>query len=136
MALTDAEKARVREYLGYLSFASASSIQLGFPAATQPLFLLEQAMAGVLSAAEDVIRRLLYHLDDIEAQLSTARSRLRASKIDELTLNAGEIDALWKEQYRWACRLADALGAPINAYAERFRGVAGGGMNLRVIHDV
>lgn len=130
MALTEEEKARVRYHLGYLDVAPVVSIQLGFPRASQPMFLVEAAMENILETAIGIVRRHVAELDGIEDQISDARRRMKAEKLGEITLRADETDALEREYARWARRLADILGVPLNIYAERFR--AGGGAPLSV----
>lgn len=132
MPLTQQEQARIRDYLGYLNVSSAASIQLGFPRASQPLFLVQAAMDRVLPEAEDIVRKHLTELDKLESEVSGARRRLKATSVGEITLNAQELNALKKEQRYWAVRLADSLGVPLNAYSERW---SSGGPNLRVVHD-
>jgi len=66
--------------------------------------------------------------------MALARSRFKAMKLGEITLRTGpqdnEIDMLEREYYRWAQRLADVLGCPLNIFSERFR-YGGGSMGPR-----
>ncbi len=53
--LTEDEKNLVRYFLGYLiNNANAGSIQLGFPRASEPMFLVEQAMNMIPSAMKAI----------------------------------------------------------------------------------
>ena len=132
--LSEEEKARIRRHLGYFTLNAAPSIQLGFPRASQPLFLVDQAFDQIPDYAVSLIRGDLAILDNIEVQLVEAQKRFKADKLGDLTINRSETDQLRGEYVYWAQRLADDLGCPLNIYAERFR--AGGGnrmpINIRV----
>jgi hypothetical protein len=133
--LQEEEKARIRHHLGYLNVQPAASIQLGFPAASQPLFLVESAMNKIPETAVGIIRKTVSILDNIEDRLVDALDRLQAEKLSDVTLRADEHDALEREYVRWAKRLADDLGAPLNAYSERFRhGMAQASLSVPVQH--
>ncbi|MCH7584457.1 MAG: type I restriction endonuclease subunit R [Acidobacteria bacterium] len=55
--LQEADRARVRHHLGYLNVEPVSSIQLGFPAASQPQFLVEIAMDRIIPEAVGMIQK-------------------------------------------------------------------------------
>ena len=131
MPLTAQEQARIRDVLGYLNVTAAASIQLGFPRASQALFLVQASMGRVLPEAEDIIRKHLGECDRLDAELSAARSRLKAESLGELHLNPKELGDLRREQRYWAGRLADALGVPLNIYADRW---GSSSVNMRVEH--
>jgi len=132
--LTEPEKVRVRFHLGYLTQLSAASIQLGIPRASQPQFLVEQAMNQITDESIGLVRRMLDILDSTENRMVEAQERYAAEKLGEITLRADEIDALEREHTRWAKRLADILGVPLNAYSERFRAGAGASLSVPVVH--
>lgn len=131
--LSEADRERVRYHLGYLNVEPVSSIILGFPSASQAAFLVERAMDRVLPFAIPRVLRHLQELDCIEDQMSGSRKRLEAQQLGELKLRNSneepmEADLLEREYQRWAKRLADLLGVPINPFSERFRsGFYGGG---------
>lgn len=140
LTLSAFDKERVRFALGYLNVEPSASIQLGFPAAGQAEFLVERAMNRLMPETVGRVLRLLDALDTIEKQLICSLDRLKAIKLGELTLrnstnDTTEQDLLEVEYYRWACRLADNLGVPINPYAERFRRFTGG-VNITVASGV
>ena len=83
-------------------------------------------MNRIPETAIGLIRREIAILDNIEDRLLGALTRLEAEKLSEITLRKDEHDALEREYVRWAKRLADDLGATLNAYSERFR--SGGGI--------
>lgn len=130
MALSDAERERVRYHLGYLSVAPAAALQLGLPAPVQTLFVVENAMNNLLVVGEDRVRRMLGTLDGIECRLIDAQDRLAATSLDDLHLNPNEPDALEREYDRWANRLANQLGCPLYPYAKRFSGVRAGNVQV------
>ena len=136
MAFTEAEKARVRHFLGYPSFASlAQSIQLGYPAVSQPLFLVDDAFHRLTQEGADAVRIDLCECESIERQLSKARTRMQASQIDDLHVNPEEASMLRRELTYWTQRLASDMGVPINPNApSQFYGAIGAGsLNAQVM---
>ena len=91
MAFTDAEKSRIKHFLSYPDWvALAASIQLGFPAGSQPLFLVEDAFQRLTEGGESSVRRDLCECESIESQISQARSRFKATQIGTLRVNPNE----------------------------------------------
>ncbi len=134
MAFTDQEKAQVLHHLGYPSWTNlAASIQLGFPAGSQPLFLVEQAFNRLLPGGEEQVRLDLCNCIDIESQMGDARSRFKAQALGELKLNAMEPQMLRTELVYWRQKLADDLGVVQNPYSQSvFEGMPGG-INAKVV---
>lgn len=129
MPLSDAEKESVRYHLGYLNTSPAASISLGFPAASQPMFLVESAMNLILPEAESRVRRFIGILDGIEAKLVEAQERMAAKVVGEITTNEKEPAMLEVEYHRWQGRLARQLGV----YPNPFSPSSGlGGINVSV----
>lgn len=118
--LTREEKADVRRYLGYLDTAMAANISLGIPSASHPLFLVEGQVNRLNADATAHVREYLKELKCIDTQIKEARSRrLKLSKVKGIEFRANaEIQDLYAEYGRWAMRLSDTLGAPINPYSE------------------
>lgn len=110
-------RAKVRMHLGYPNVAPAGSITLGIPSASQPMFILEAGMNSLLPGAEDLVMRAVAELDCTLQQISESRSRLRASRIDELSLNPAELDGLLDHYTFWREKLAMDLGAMVNPFA-------------------
>lgn len=133
--LQEEEKVRIRHHLGYLQPNPVTTIQLGFPRASQPQFLVESAMNNIPEAAIGLIRKYVAYLDNIEDRLIGSLDRLQATRLAEITLNPDEQDKLEKEYYRWAMRLADDLGVPLNVYSERFRRGASGATLSVPVHN-
>lgn len=130
--ISEADRARVRHALAYIQVEPVSSIALGFPSAQQPMFLVERAMDRVIPDAIPKILQELCVLDQIECQMAEALCRLSAQQVGEVKLRndnseATEQDLLEKEYLRWAMRLADDLGVPLNPFSTRFRWGAGAG---------
>ena len=133
--LSLAERARCRWHLGYPSLQAFASIQLGMIAVSQPLFLVERSMDNLLDEAIPIFREHIMRLDEINLQLDEARTRFKAAKVDEITLQADETFMLRREYKMWATSLADLLGCPINAYSEKFNsGFGGAPVNSTVQH--
>jgi len=134
MAFTDREKARVKHHLGYPDWvALASSIQLGFPAGSQPLFLLEQSFNRLTEGGEEAVKIDLCNCEDIERQLGDARSRFKAKKLGELELNGMEPRQLREELTYWRQKLADDLGVVQNPYSQSAYEGMPGGINAKVV---
>jgi len=111
--LTDAEKARVRYHLGYLASGFAASLQYGLPRPVQTVFMLEEAMTGLVeSNALDRVRKIVCILDKIEDKMVCAVDQLGVEKLGEISLRGNHADLLEKEYDRWSSRLADIFGVP------------------------
>jgi len=128
MSFTENEKARIFHQLGYANWKQlAQSIQLGYPAASQPFFLVQDSLHRIAPESEPSIRRDLCECEAIESQLSEARSRFKASQLGNLKLNMNETAMLRNELIFWQTRLADDLGVQKNPYSQQeWRGQPGG----------
>lgn len=136
MAFTDQEKARILHFLAYPNWQALSqSIQLGYPAASQPLFLVEDSFRRLFPFGEESVRKDLCELESIESQLSSARGRFKATQLGDLKVNAMETEQLQGQLEYWTCRLEDDLGVVRNPYsANSWRGaMQPGGLNARVM---
>ncbi len=118
------EKNAIRHALGYLQVDAVTSISLGVPAASHPMFLVESAMQRVPAAAAGRIRRTLGILEGLEARQVDAVRRFAAVEVEGIKINLGETDMIEKELARWSYNLASDLGVPVNMYAPRFRNSA------------
>lgn len=121
--LSEQDRARVRHHLGYLNVQPVATIQLGFPAASQPQFLVELAMDRVMDAAVDIILRDLNTLDEIECRQIDSLKRLKVQALGELKLRnsneePNEHDLLAQTYEFWKKKLANDLGVPVNPFAE------------------
>ncbi len=127
--LTDHERDRVLHFLGYPAWAQlAASIQLGFPMASQPLFLVYNAIVRLTDGGSESVRRDLCECEAIEAQLRDARGRFKARSVGNMELNPMEAAMLRKELGFWSKRLADDLGVVSNPYSQmEWQGGVGGG---------
>jgi len=116
---SEVERDRILHFLGYPEWkALAQSIQLGYPMASQPLFLVYDAFlrigaGGVASALRD-----LCQCEACESQIGDARSRMKAEAVGNIRLRANEADALRRELQFWTKRLADDLGVVVNPYSQ------------------
>lgn len=130
---TEAQRDRILHFLGYPNWKSlAQSIQLGYPAASQPLFLVYDAFKRMNPAAVPTILADLCECEAIEAQLRDARSRMKALRLGELSTNPQETMMLRKELVFWTRRLSDDLGVVPNPYSQMVYLGMGGGMNAKV----
>lgn len=133
MAFTEQEKGQVLHHLGYPNWSQlAASIQLGFPAGSQPLFLVQQAFTRLFPDGEEQVRFDLCNCIDIENQLGDARSRFKALALGELKLNPMETQQLYGQLTYWRNKLADDLGVVQNPYSQSAYEGMPGGINAKV----
>lgn len=132
--LNQTERSRIKHFLEYPDWTSlAYSVQLGFPASSQPMYLLEGAFDRVTNAALESVRKDLCQLESIEHQLGEARSRLSAEQLGNLKVNMNELPMLRRELVWWALVLANDLGVGPNPFsAMEILGGSSGGRNARV----
>lgn len=111
MALTDAERAKIRLYLGWSSrfFASDSALEQALNAIDG----LPEALALIQNAIDGSPPGLLAALEDVDAKLVASHSRLKASVVGSITLNQGELAELRREGKRLTSRLATLLGVEV-----------------------
>lgn len=106
MALTAAENARILYHLGY------PGITEGLP--MPPMVV---ALANLRTELEAKARELLAGCDAAEAQMATALTRMKASVVGSITLNAREQQALEDAYRNFQRRLANLTDTPIYADA-------------------
>jgi hypothetical protein len=134
MAFTVREKARIKHYLAYPDWVSlAASIQLGFPAGSQPLFLVEDAFNRLTPEGEESVRIDLCECEAIDLQLRDARSRFKTTQVGTVKINGQETNLLRRELTYWSLRLASDLGVVSNPYAASEYGGNAGGYNASVL---
>jgi len=132
MPLTETEQAKALRYLGYANWSSlASSFQLGFPSGSQPEFLVRDAFTRIDEEGILLVRRDIEQMDCIEAQIGDT-SRLKASKLGDMTLNECEFGDLSQRMGYWRDMLAQDLGAYFNPFGSQ-GGATSGGRNARVV---
>ena len=122
MALSPAERSRIRYHFGYPVLSMAPTLSAGVPMSTQFMFQLDQAMNLILPEAEELVRMLLGRLDQTDEAIFQCQIRMQASKVDGIELRSDEMDKLEDAYYGQATRLADALHAPLYNYSARFQG--------------
>ena len=131
--LTEEEKARIRYHFGYPQTDPVASIQLGVPSASQPMFLLELQMNRIPDTAVALIRSCVARCDATEQRILECQERMAAKSIDEIDLNGNEATMLRTEYRYWVQKLADNLGAPINAFASAWQAGAQP-LNVPMLH--
>lgn len=116
-AFTDVEKSRIKHFLGYPAWESVTNgIQLGIPAGSQALFLVEQSFLRLDEGGRQSVRGDLESLELIEEQMRCAQSRMRAKRIGEIETNLEELGTLKNHLEYWKGVLANDMGVPINPY--------------------
>ncbi len=109
MALTDAQKAQCRQYLGWaFGFNDRDS-------------LLEQSFSGLeTKPAEEALITdtlvdggILASLLDVDARIILAHKRLKAAAVGTIKLNHDEVTDLRREGNRFVGRLSRLLGVPV-----------------------
>ncbi len=134
---TESEETAILRFLRYPDWQSlAQSMQLGYPAASQPLFLVRDSFKRMTGPARAKIREDLAELERIEAQLSEARSRYKMRRVggsDSVEFNSKEERQLLIADLKlWTQRLADDLGVVVNPYSQGAYEGIGGGINAKV----
>jgi hypothetical protein len=133
---TAKEKERIKYFLSYPDWVQlAQSIQLGVPAGSQPLFLVEGAFGRISPEARESARKALCECECTEAQISDSRSRMKVISIGEIKTNPREPELLRRELLYWVTRLADVLGVIPDPYSQMmYQGIGNiGGINARVL---
>lgn len=130
--LSDEEKSRIYYYLGYPVAVDVSTIMLGLPAVAQTYFIVRGQVDKIPEAAVGLVRNCLVVLDGIEAQLVEAQTYFSASRVDSISINDNHAHKLDEELRKWALKLAELLGAPINVYSTRFQSGSTRPMNISV----
>jgi hypothetical protein len=128
---TDEEKTEILRFLDYPDWQSmASSVGLGYPSATQPMYQTVDAFVRITPTGRAMVRRDLEELRCIERQRSEARQRFAVLGVEDVKLNQNETRQLGGETAVWKAKLANDLGTIPNPYALASGG--GGGINARV----
>jgi hypothetical protein len=123
MPITAVDQERIIYHLGYLEEISmqSPSMSLGLPRVMQTLYLVNLAIPLISETAIPRVVNILDTLDAIECRLRGAIKRLAVNSVGNIKIRPDETDALEKEYGRWACRLCDILGAPLQPLSTRFR---------------
>lgn len=133
--LSQEEKTACLLHMGYQAQQlAAASITLGIPAATQPQFLVAMALERIPESSVGRFRVILARLDRIEQRMMEIVEQMDADRVDQIVLNKSATGDLEAEYNRWAQRLSNLLGAPLNPYAERYATTAGVGRSRPVLH--
>ena len=131
IALSDAEKVKIRHHTGYLNVQEASTFVLGVPAAVETQFIIEGAMNRVMEAALGEVRRHLQILDSLEEQGINDHELLAVRSLGEIEVDDREHPKLDRRYDRWVASLCNLLGVIRNPFDARLAG--GPGINVRVV---
>ena len=124
---------RILEYPNWA--ALAQSIQLGYPAASQPLFLVFDAFRRIRPDSRARLRQDLCRAIAVEDQIAASNSRIKVAKVGEVTMRPDELGALLERLEFWKKRIADTLGVVPNPYSQMEYGGMPGGINAKVIQS-
>ena len=121
--LNDTEQARVIMHLGYPLVDDLATFNTGLPPdSLQTLFRAKEQVTRINTQfGVDRVLSLLHSLDECECRINEGRKWLRADQLDGLKIRADNLEALYLERYRWACELANTIGADVYPYAEKYR---------------
>ena len=135
MAITERDKVRGRNHLGYGGVQQSSTFVLGVPAGVQTAFMVEGAWDRILPSMEASFVELLDKLDTVECQIEMNMENLAAKKLGDIELNEREFEQLVQRYQYWQGKLANLLQVPANPFDQRFQNAAGaGGVNVAVQH--
>ena len=118
MALSDAQKAQVRRYLGY-------------PDGYRYIYTeLENAMTALSSEGETLVTDILTKLASIETKLTSAWDHQKVTRVEDVYFSgAGEVQSLRHEGRRLVADLASLLA--VTPLRTPFSSGSGGGPTLR-----
>ncbi len=134
MAFTEEEKARIRHHFAYVNVTSVATFQLGIPAALQTTFMIEGAWDKILPVAEDLARKWLCRMDQIEDQVFEGSELADVLETGSIKINPQRLRELAR-YYRIAQQsLGNMLGVPPNFFDMReWVNIGnGGGVNIPV----
>lgn len=119
MAFTLEEKARIRHHFAYVNVSAVSTFVLGVPAALQTTFMIEGAWDKILPEAEDLARKLLCRMDQVEEAVFGGIDLADVLETGAVKVNPDRLKELAK-YYRIAQQgLANMLGVPPNYFDMR-----------------
>lgn len=122
MPLSEEEKVRIRDHLGFLNSSELSTFVLGLPAGVETQFLIERAMnLYVKESALPMVREILCELNGLDESRKAVRKTIAVESIGGVKMRAPS-DAfaeLNKEFIRLIGRLANAFGVAPNPFDNR-----------------
>ncbi len=127
MPLTDQEKVKVRDHLGYMNQTEVETFHLGTPAATETSSATEAAMDKVPEESLPRCRQIIAYLDKIEGQKVEDLENLAVSKLGNIELREDEQEALDQQYAYWQGKLPNLLGVSVNPFSK-----VGGGPSVNV----
>lgn len=120
--LSEEEKVRIRDHLGFLNSSELSTFVLGLPAGVETQFMIERAMnLYIKESALPMVRQILCELDDLDKSRKAVRSTIGVEAIGGIRMRSPS-DAfaeLNKEFIRLIGRLANAFGVAPNPFDNR-----------------
>ncbi len=131
MPLTEQEKVRVRDLLGFLNVANAQTFALGMPAGVETQFIIEKAMDYVPEHALFLVREHMATLQAIDGQSIEDMELMAVNGIGDITVNQEEQKQLDTRRRYWRGRLCNALGVYPNPF-DQTNGTTGTVGNVRV----
>jgi hypothetical protein len=120
MPLTTQDKERCRYHLGYINARVAPAMAMGMIRLMQTQFLVEATFETLLEESVPRVLSILEIMDNIEKQQVNALMRIKASKLDTLTLRDDEHERLDKEYAKWGYKLANILGCMPYPFSQRY----------------
>lgn len=133
MPLTEEDKEKIREHMGYPGTSTASTLALGLPQNIEFAHLIEAQMNRLRETAVEKAREFIAALDMLDREKLDAVGLLAVNQLDTIKIREDQIDQIDRQYYQWACRLADLLRAPLYPGSEKFKRFIGGGcVNVRV----
>jgi hypothetical protein len=125
--ISEQDKVRARDHLGYIGVGSVWTFSLGVPAALQTQFMVEGAFGKILPQHEAKFVQLLDRMDKIEQQIEDDTENVAADAIDEIKLRSDEFEQLLIRYKYWQAKLANLLGIVPNPFDQRWSSWVGGG---------
>lgn len=121
---TEAERAKILGFLGYPRYyALGPAISFGYPSASEPLYIAEDAFKRISPEARDLVRDDVCKLDALHCALHGAATRQGVENVGTIKydVRAGRAQLL-QEYRRQVAMLADHLGVFPNPMSQSFGG--------------
>ena len=133
-ALTEREKAKTRQYLGYFNLANRSVINGGMPLVTYQSGVLEMQMENILDEYSiEIVREILEDIECSRIAIKKAKKTLKLKSVAYAAeFNPFEISQLWQEDYKLCAQLAQLINAAL-VWHPTGRGLMGSGGTIQIL---
>ncbi len=126
MALTNDEQRRCYKHLGYIQVNRTGVFVGGVPQTTEVVQKLQVSLDSITPNGETTVREYLAVLDPMWTELAASRSRMKATRVESITLNEAEFEQRRAAYDDFRYQLAVTLDVPLDPPTEAADGGTGG----------